>query len=143
MSSPFAWPCRVAVADCVTTPKYSLYGHIVKLAEAEAAGIRAAGGSVDIFQIPETLPQDVLTKLYAGPKSDYPVLSDPSVLEQYDAFLLGIPTRFGELWYPWSQKTLIANNVFTGNFPAQWKAFWDATGKQWQTGAYWGKYGEF
>lgn len=77
--------------------KYSTYGHIVKLAEAEAAGIRAAGGSVDIFQIPETLPKDVLAKLYAAPKSDYPVLSDPTDLEQYDAFLFGIPTRFGEL----------------------------------------------
>ena len=38
-----------------------------------------------------------------------------------DGFLFGIPTRYG-------------------NFPAQWKAFWDQTGGQWQQGAYWGKY---
>lgn len=38
-----------------------------------------------------------------------------------DGFLFGIPTRYG-------------------NFPAQWKAFWDKTGGQWQTGAFWGKY---
>jgi NAD(P)H dehydrogenase (quinone) len=63
----------------------------------------------------------VLTKMHAPPKSEIPVLSDPSVLEQYDAFLLGIPTRFG-------------------NFPAQWKAFFDQTGKQWATGGFHGKY---
>ena len=41
--------------------------------------------------------------MYAPAKpTDVPVLSDPTVLEQYDAFLLGIPTRYG-------------------NFPAQWK----------------------
>lgn len=34
---------------------------------------------------------------------------------------MGIPTRYG-------------------NFPAQWKTFWDHTGQQWQSGAYYGKY---
>ena len=37
------------------------------------------------------------------------------------AFLLGIATRYG-------------------NFPAQWKAFWDATGGLWMSGALHGKY---
>ena len=27
-----------------------------------------------------------------------------------------------------------------GNFPAQWKAFWDSTGRMWQQGSLWGKY---
>jgi NAD(P)H dehydrogenase (quinone) len=45
----------------------------------------------------------------------------PETLQEYDAVLLGIPTRYG-------------------NFPAQWKAFWDSTGKQWSTGGYFGKY---
>lgn len=53
--------------------------------------------------------------------SSIPNLDDPAVLEQYDAFLFGVPTRYG-------------------NFPAQWKAFWDKTGKQWMSGALWGKY---
>jgi len=35
--------------------------------------------------------------------------------------LFGIPTRYG-------------------NFPAQWKTFWDTTGGQWGKGGYWGKY---
>lgn len=63
--------------------------------------------------------------MHAPPKpTDIPVLTDPSVLEQYDAFLFGIPTRYG-------------------NYPAQFKAFWDRTGHQWQTGAFWGKYAGF
>jgi len=101
---------------------YSMYGHIRKLAEAEKAGIEKAGGTVDLYQVAETLSEEVLAKMHAPPKpTDVPVLEDPGVLEQYDAFLLGIPTRYG-------------------NFPAQWKAFWDKTGKQWSTGGYFGKY---
>ncbi|KAF2207661.1 hypothetical protein CERZMDRAFT_102148 [Cercospora zeae-maydis SCOH1-5] len=100
---------------------YSMYGHVTKLAEAEAEGIKAAGGQVDIYQVEETLSQEVLGKMHAPAKPSYPVLTDPKQLEQYDAFLFGIPTRYG-------------------NFPAQWKAFWDRTGGQWQTGGFWGKY---
>ena len=55
-----------------------------------------------------------------GPAADVPVLSDPATLEAYDGFLLGIPTRYG-------------------NFPAQWRAWWDQTGKQWQSGGFYGK----
>ncbi|KAF4968439.1 hypothetical protein FZEAL_10397 [Fusarium zealandicum] len=100
---------------------YSMYGHIKQMAEAEKAGIEKAGGSADLFQIPETLPEEVLAKMHAPPKdANVTVLSDPSTLESYDAFLLGIPTRYG-------------------NFPAQWKAFWDKTGGQWASGGFWGK----
>ena len=53
--------------------------------------------------------------------TDIPVLNDPETLTQYDGFLLGIPTRYG-------------------NFPAQWKTFWDQTGKLWSTGGFFGKY---
>jgi NAD(P)H dehydrogenase (quinone) len=101
---------------------YSLYGHIKTLALAEKAGVeKVTGVTVDLYQIPETLSEDILTKMHAPPKdTEIPVLSDPAVLEGYDAFLLGIPTRYG-------------------NFPAQWKAFWDATGKQWASGGFYGK----
>jgi NAD(P)H dehydrogenase (quinone) len=100
---------------------YSMYGHVRQLAEAEKAGIEKAGGTADLFQVQETLPDEVLTKMHAPPKpTDVPVLTSPDVLEEYDAFLLGIPTRYG-------------------NFPGQWKAFWDKTGKQWSTGGFWGK----
>ncbi|KAK0258963.1 Minor allergen Cla h 7 [Friedmanniomyces endolithicus] len=101
---------------------YSMYGHIKQLAEAEAKGIKEAGGSVDMYQIPETLPEEVLKKMYAAPKdTSIATIDDPKVLEQYDGVLFGIPTRYG-------------------NFPAQWKAFLDKTGGQWQSGAFWGKY---
>jgi len=101
---------------------YSMYGHIKALALAEKKGIEAAGGTATIYQLPETLSAEVLGKMHAPPKdSEIETLTDPKILEQYDAFLFGIPTRFG-------------------NFPAQWKTFWDSTGGQWQTGGFWGKY---
>jgi len=101
---------------------YSMYGHIAQLAEAEKKGIEAAGGTVDVYQLPETLSEDVLSKMHAPPKdSKIKTLEDPATLTEYDAFLFGIPTRYG-------------------NFPAQWKTFWDKTGGQWQSGGYWGKY---
>ena len=42
-----------------------MYGHIKTLAEAEARGIEKTGLSVDIWQIEETLPKEVLQKMYA------------------------------------------------------------------------------
>ncbi|KAI0539531.1 quinone oxidoreductase [Xylaria digitata] len=109
------------MAPKIAIAYYSMYGHIAKLAEAEKAGIEKAGGTVDVYQIPETLSQEVLAKMHApGQSADIPLLNDPSVLEQYDAFLFGIPTRYG-------------------TFPAQWKTFWDKTGKQWASGGFHGK----
>ncbi|PKS08665.1 hypothetical protein jhhlp_004718, partial [Lomentospora prolificans] len=100
---------------------YSMYGHIRQLAEAEKRGIEKAGGTADIYQIEETLSEDVLAKMHAAPKdADVPVIADPTTLVDYDAFLLGIPTRYG-------------------NFPAQWKAFWDRTGGIWAKGSFYGK----
>ena len=52
-------------------------------------------------RIAETLPEEVLTKMHAAPKPDYPIIT-PAELVNFDGFLLGIPTRYG-------------------NFPAQWK----------------------
>ena len=98
---------------------YSMYGHIAKLAEAVKSGVEASGASATIYQVAETLPQEVLTKMHAPPKGDYPVAS-PETLKEHDAFLFGIPTRYG-------------------NMPAQFKAFWDATGQLWAAGALDGK----
>ncbi|TFK36589.1 NADH-quinone oxidoreductase [Crucibulum laeve] len=99
---------------------YSMYGHIAKMAESVKAGIISAGGSADILQVPETLPKEILERLNAPPKPNYPVISSGHLLE-YDAFLFGIPTRYG-------------------NMPAQWKAFWDSTGHLWSRGRLSGKY---
>ncbi|TFK78999.1 benzoquinone reductase, partial [Polyporus arcularius HHB13444] len=118
-------PTSTATKASTMSPKvaiiiYSMYGHIAKLAESVKKGIEASGGSATIYQIAETLPEAVLKQLYAPPKPAYPIL-DPANLAQFDAFVLGVPTRFG-------------------TFPAQWKAFWDATGQLWASGALVGKY---
>ncbi|KAE8371721.1 flavo protein-like protein [Aspergillus bertholletiae] len=108
------------MAPKVAIVYYSMYGHIAQLAEAEKKGIESAGGKADIYQIAETLPKEVLDKMHAPDKKDHPIM-DAETLKNYDAVLFGIPTRYG-------------------NFPAQWKAFWDRTGGIWATGGYWGKY---
>jgi hypothetical protein len=85
---------------------YSTYGHIEKLAVAQQKGIEKAGGSATIFQqvsnikqaeifltipnrIAETLPEEVLKKMYAPPKADYPIIT-PEELLKFDGFLFGI-----------------------------------------------------
>jgi len=108
------------MAPKIAIVTYSMYGHIDKLAEAIKQGIEQSGGSADRFQVQETLPGEILSKMGAPPKNEYPVI-DPEKLATYDAFLLGIPTRYG-------------------NMSAQWKTFWDATGKLWASGGLWGKY---
>ena len=49
---------------------YSLYHHVYDLALAEKAGIEAAGGVADIYQVAETLSDDVLAKMHAPAKPD-------------------------------------------------------------------------
>jgi hypothetical protein len=42
---------------------------------------QAAGGTADIFQLPETLPEEVLAKMHAPPKdSSIKTLDDPKTL---------------------------------------------------------------
>lgn len=101
---------------------YSSYGHIEKMADAVAEGARSAGAEVDILRVPETAPASVVEA--AGFKTDtaHPVISAPDVLADYDAIILGAPTRFGRL-------------------PSQMASFWDTTGGLWFTGKLIGKVG--
>ncbi|KAL9710019.1 flavodoxin-like fold protein [Leucoagaricus gongylophorus] len=99
---------------------YTMYQHVGNMAQAVKQGIESAGGKAQIFQVAETLSPEVLDKLKAPPKPNFPVLA-PAALKDYDAFLFGIPTRFG-------------------NMPAQWKAFWDQTGGIWFNQELSGKY---
>lgn len=98
---------------------YSLYHHVATLAREIKIGVEAAGISAEIFQVPETLPEEVLTKMHAPPKPDFPIAT-LDTLTDHDYFIFGVPTRYG-------------------NFPAQWKAFWDTTGGLWARGALQGK----
>ena len=61
-----------------------MYGHIRQLAEAEKKGVEAAGGTADIYQIAETLPEEVLAKMGAAGAKDanIPVLKDPKTLRK-------------------------------------------------------------
>ena len=67
-------------------------------------------------RIPETLPQEVLTKLYAPPKPDYEIIT-PDKLATFDAFILGIPTRYGSLPAQWKVRPLPLPPTRTTNPP--------------------------
>jgi NAD(P)H dehydrogenase (quinone) len=76
--------------------------------------------SFDI-SVAETLPENILKAINAPTTPMKIPIITPENLATYDAFLFGIPTRFG-------------------NFPVQWKAFWDSTGGLWAKGTLHGKY---
>ena len=74
---------------------YSMYGHVHKMAEAFKEGVDSVEGcEAVLFQVQETLPQEVLDKMHAPPKPDIPVIN-PKDLENADGLVFGIPTRFG------------------------------------------------
>ena len=105
---------------------YSMFGHIYKLAEAVAEGAREAeGAEVELLQVAELVPDDVLEK--SGAKKAREVFAhiptaNPSDLEDADAIIFGTPTRFG-------------------NMCAQMRNFLDQTGWLWAQGALIGKVG--
>ena len=43
-----------------------MYGHIGTLAKAEKEGIEKAGGTADLYQIAESLSDDVLAKMHVS-----------------------------------------------------------------------------
>ncbi|TAN60553.1 NAD(P)H:quinone oxidoreductase [bacterium] len=105
---------------------YSMYGHVWRMAEAVAEGAKEVkGANVKLFQVPETLPDDVLKKMNAfEAKKQFAHVSVATVddLSSADAIIFGTPTRFG-------------------NMCAQMKSFIDATGGLWMKGALIGKVG--
>ena len=100
---------------------YSSYGHVETMANAMADGARAAGATVDIKRVPETVPADIATANYFKTDQDAPVATIAE-LANYDAIIIGAPTRFGRM-------------------PAQLAAFLDQAGGLWATGALNGKVG--
>ncbi|MCB1674986.1 MAG: NAD(P)H:quinone oxidoreductase [Halioglobus sp.] len=99
---------------------YSMYGHVETLAHAVAEGARGvAGVDVTVKRVPETM--DVETFQAAGGKvdQDAPVAA-PSELAEYDAIIVGTPTRFG-------------------NMSGQMRTFFDQTGGLWSSGGLAGK----
>ncbi len=82
---------------------HSIHGHIYKMAEAVAAGAREVeGAEVGIYQVPETLPHEVIEKMGAVETkklfAHIPVLTRDmykDVLAGADALIFGTPTRYG------------------------------------------------
>jgi NAD(P)H dehydrogenase (quinone) len=105
---------------------YSTYGHVHKMAEAVAKGVREIEGAEAILRrVPETIPEEVLEKMGAvgaqQSMSNVPVCKVEE-LASADAVIFGTPTRFG-------------------NMCGQMRQFLDATGQLWATGALVGKVG--
>jgi NAD(P)H dehydrogenase (quinone) len=100
---------------------YSSYGHIEAMAGAIAEGARAAGATVDIKRVPETAPKEVAEGAHFKLEQQAPlaVIDD---LANYDAIIVGAPTRFGRM-------------------PAQMAAFLDQAGGLWMRGTLNGKVG--
>jgi NAD(P)H dehydrogenase (quinone) len=100
---------------------YSSYGHIERMAEAEAEGVRFAGVQVDIKRVPELVPR--LQAQASGYKLDQlaPIAHVEDLLD-YDAVIFGTPTRYG-------------------NMAAQMKNFIDQTGGLWTKDKLVGKVG--
>jgi NAD(P)H dehydrogenase (quinone) len=101
---------------------YSMYGHVERMAQAEADGAReVAGTEVVVKRVPELMPEDAARK--AGVKLEQPApIAEPKELADYDAILFGTPTRYG-------------------NMAAQMRNFLDQTGSLWLSGALIGKVG--
>ena len=101
---------------------HSSYGHVETMAGEIAAGARAVPGvEVTIKQVPETMPEE--TRRAAHMKVGQPApAATPAELADYDAIIIGTPTRFGGM-------------------SGQMRTFLDQTGGLWARGALAGKVG--
>jgi len=99
---------------------HSMYGHIETMAGVVAEGARSvAGTTVTIKRVPETMPEAAFAA--AGGKVNQAAgIATPAELADYDAIVLGMPTRFG-------------------NMSGQMRSFLDQTGGLWAKGALVGK----
>lgn len=100
---------------------YSSYGHLETMAQAIAEGVRAGGASVDVKRVPETVPLEVAKSAHFKLDQAAPVATIAELVD-YDAIIIGAPTRFGRM-------------------PAQMATFLDQAGGLWASGALHGKIG--
>lgn len=99
---------------------YSMYGHVETMAQAVAEGARnVSGAEVTIKRVPETMDAERFAQVGGKTNQDAPEAT-PEELPQYDAILIGTPTRFG-------------------NMSGQMRTFFDRTGGLWASGALYGK----
>lgn len=99
---------------------YSMHGHIETMAKSVADGAReVAGVEVTIKRIPETMDPEAFEA--AGGKQQAAPVATTAELPEYDAIIIGTPTRFG-------------------NMSGQVRTFFDQTGGLWAKGALAGKF---
>jgi NAD(P)H dehydrogenase (quinone) len=100
---------------------YSSYGHVEAMANAVAEGVLSAGASVELKRVPETTPADAAKAAHF--KLDQSAeIATIDELPDYDAIIIGCPTRFGRM-------------------ASQMAAFLDQAGGLWMRGALNGKVG--
>jgi NAD(P)H dehydrogenase (quinone) len=91
------------------------------MAYAAAEGAREAGADVVVKRVPETVPAEIAKNAHF--KLDQPApVATVQELAEYDAIILGVPTRYGRM-------------------ASQMASFWDAAGALWASGALTGKVG--
>jgi NAD(P)H dehydrogenase (quinone) len=101
---------------------HSMYGHIERMAQAQADGAREVDGAdVIIKRVPETMSDDDVKRV-GGKLGQVAPVAKPDELADYDAIIFGTPTRFG-------------------NMTGQMRTFLDQTGGLWARGALIGKVG--
>jgi NAD(P)H dehydrogenase (quinone) len=110
-----------AVMAKVLVLYYSSYGHIERMAFAEADGARGAGAEVDIKRVPELVPNKIALASHYKLDQIAPVANIDDLII-YDAIIFGTPTRFG-------------------NMAAQMKNFIDQAGRLWAKDKLVGKVG--
>ena len=100
---------------------YSSYGHMEQMAYAAAEGVRQAGGEAVVKRVPELVPEEIARSAYF--KLDQPApVATVSELPDYDAIILGVPTRYGRM-------------------ASQMTNFWDQAGGVWVQGQLTGRVG--
>jgi NAD(P)H dehydrogenase (quinone) len=100
---------------------YSSYGHVETMANAIAEGARSAGATVDIKRVPETVSPEMAKASHFKLEQKAP-LATIEELTNYDAIIVGTPTRFGRV-------------------SSQMASFLDQAGGLWMRGALHGKVG--
>ena len=100
---------------------YSSFGHIETMAYAVAEGARAAGTEVDVRRVPENVPEEIAKASHFKLDQAAPI-AKVGDLANYDAIVVGAPTRFGRM-------------------PSAMGSFWEQAGALWMQGALHGKVG--
>ncbi len=100
---------------------YSTYGHMEQMAYAAAEGVQRANGEAVVKRVPELVPEEIAKSSHFKLDQVAPVAT-VSELPDYDAIVLGVPTRYGRM-------------------ASQMSNFWDQAGSVWAQGQLTGKVG--